>query len=295
MSVSAATTVARRRFGEAIKQERLAARPAVGGTVKQIDAARAIARRTVDRVSRFERGESWPEPWELAKLLQLYESGLEQKVRLETMLQEGRAISDAWWSEYEDEFPDSLIKFIAYEDAAERITTCGGSIIPGLLQIPAYGRAITGVLSREMLAPHTVERSVELRGMRRRILDKPEPPKVEVIFGEGALRQQVGGADAMRAQIDSLLVDAEQRGVLIRVIPFSAPATLTYVSHLLEFRGPDEHPIAVFDAMTGMSFQRRSKELLGIQSLLRSAKKLSLTHLESVELIRTVRKEMTRD
>lgn len=295
MSVSTAGIVARQRFGLALKDVRTAARNADGGPIMQTDAARAIKRRTIDRVSRMERGAVWPEPAELAALLRLYGADVETRVRLETMLREGTAISSAWWQEFEDDFPETLLQFVAYEDAATKIVTSAGNLIPGLLQSPEYAHAVTAHLAKQTVTTHLIERSVELRARRRQVLDRDNRPAVEAIIGEAALRQQVGGRAVMVAQLDALLEDASQRGVTFRVIPFDAPATTTYFFHLFEFGGADELPIAAFDAVTGMTFRKATKEVRGVKGFIEACRDLALSGEDSLEMMKTIRKEMSRD
>lgn len=294
MAVSTAGMVARQRFGEALKKVRLDARTSKGAQIKQIDAARAIKRKTIDRVSRFERGAAWPDLSELRTLLKLYSADVPTSVRLETMLEAGTAITEVWWQDFQDEFPESLIEFVAYEDSAHEITTCNPNIIPGLLQTPEYGRALTSELAKSSFNPSSVERSVELRMHRRGILVKEPRPAVEVIMGEAALRQQVGGRDVMLAQLDAIMGDATERGVSFRVIPFSANATLTYTFHMLSFGGA-ETPVAAFDAMTGMSFRKGLKEIRGLKGFLEDLRVLAVSPTDSLEMITTIRKELSRD
>jgi Domain of unknown function (DUF5753) len=292
MAVNTAGIVARQRFGEAIKSERLTSRAADGAAIKQIHAARVIKRRTVDRVSRFERGEAWPEPWELDALLKLYGSDLASKVRLETMFHEGQAVGHAWWSEYEGEFPDSLLEFIANEDAAKTVTTCAGNVLPALLQTEEYAASLTTRLAGSVLPRDTVDRSVELRRKRRGIFRKAVPTPGEFIFSEAALRQQTGGLDVMREQLDSLLDDVGSLPVTLRVVPFSAAAASVYMVHLLEFAGADEPPVVVFDTKTGMTFQRRPKAIRESKYYIEAMRQLACSPMESATLVKTIREEM---
>ncbi|MET9470494.1 MULTISPECIES: helix-turn-helix transcriptional regulator [unclassified Streptomyces] len=294
MAINTAAMFARQRFGQELKKVREATR-VNGARIKQIHVAQAMGLTRYDRYSRLERGESWPSDTEWKAIVKCLCMDLETRVRLETMRTEGMSIASAWWTEFADEFPESLIEFVAYEDAAQKITTCAGNLVPGLLQTPDYGRAVTSTLSKTTLSTHLVERSVELRSNRRRVFNKDTPPVVEAIIGEGALQQKVGGTEAMREQLDSLIADVTQHGVTIRVIPFSAPATLTYFFHMFEFGGTSENPVAAFDAMTGMSFEKRTREIRGIRALLDSSKELSLTPEESLEAIQAARKELSRD
>jgi len=292
VAVSTAGIVARQRFGAALKEARL---NAPGGPVKQIEVAHALGRRTVDRVSRLERGATWPEPRELKTLLRLFKADTETRVRLETMLAEGRAITGAWWTEFQEEFPDSLIEFVAYEDSATQIVTCAGNVIPGLLQTAEYGRTLTSAVTKTRKGGLLVDRSIELRRARRQLFEKRNPPSVEMILGEAALRQMIGGRDVMLAQFDSLITDVEQNQVTLRMVPFDANIAIAYMFHVIEFGGAHEKPVVAFDAMSGMSYRKDIKEIRGLKVLVESLRELSFSPADTLEQIKAMKKELLRD
>ncbi|MFE4665436.1 DUF5753 domain-containing protein [Streptomyces sp. NPDC056716] len=294
MAVNIATIAARERFGRDLKGVRVATL-LDGEPVGQRQVADALGHKHHDRYSRIERGATWPNAQEWDVICSFLGMDEATRARLSKKRKDGMANSKAWWTAFQGEFPASLFEFISYEDYADRVTTCAGSLVPGLLQTPDYGRAVTGRLSRRTLSEEMVERSLALRANRRRILERPDPPMVEAVIGEAALHQRVGGANVMVGQLDSLTEDIRQRNVIVRVIPFSAPAPLTYLFHLFEFNGTSEDPIAAYDGVTGMSFEKGAKEVRGIRSLLDSAKELALSSQDTLELIQTLRKEMARD
>jgi hypothetical protein len=294
MGVNTAAMVARRRFGEALKAARLKSIADDGRPVKQITVANALGRKTIDRYSRLERGEAWPDDAEWDAIARVLDMSLEDKVRLETMLREGQSISVAWWNEFEKEFAPSLIQFVAYEDAATRITTCAGLIVPGLLQTPDYGRAVTQSLASSVMTGHMVERSVQLRINRRGVFKKANPPAVEAIFSEGALLQEVGGRQVMLEQLDSLIEDNKRRNVSYRIIPFTAAATSMYMFTLFEFGGAEEKPVASFDAMAETLFRESLRETRELKGYTESLRALALSPMESLEKLKTIRKEMSR-
>lgn len=293
MSVNTSVVAVGRKFGEALQEARRAARRDDGKPVRQVDVAQALKRGTRDRYSRLERGRSFPDPdeWEIIRsVLNLDET---TRARLEALMEAGREIADTWWREFEDEFPESLLQFVAFEDAAQRITTCAANVLPSLLQTPGYARSLTSRVAGSALTPYAVERSVELRRKRRGIFNKPNPPVIEFIFSEAALRQAVGGKDVMLAQLDSLIEDGAARHVSLRVVPFKAVAPSTYMVHLLEFGGADEKPITAFDSMTGMSFQKHPREVRENRYYIEAMKNLALTHLETTAVIKKIKKEMS--
>jgi hypothetical protein len=295
VSVNTAGIVARRTFGDAMKAVRIDARTPKGVKIKQSDVSKALGRTTIDRYSRLERGAALPDEEEWPAIVKALRMDRETKVRLETLLRAAQSIEGAWWREFEDEFDESLLEFVAYEDAATKMTTCAGNVLPGILQRRPYAEALTLSLDRAVLSPHQMDRSAHLRGQRRGIFEKSHPPTVEAIIGEGALRQEVGGKGVMISQLDALIEDAEWGRVSFRIIPFTASATLTHMFTLLEFDGAGERPIVAFDAMTGMSFRKSTREIRELRSYMESLRNLGLSTLASLELLRTIRKELSRD
>ncbi|MEW1922234.1 DUF5753 domain-containing protein [Streptomyces sp. NPDC088360] len=293
MAVNTAAMAARERYGRALQEVRKAARLPNGDLVQQIDVAKALGYKSYHRVSQMERGLTWPKDTEWKVLVKVLNMDLETRVRLETMRTEGKSIADAWWTAFEGEFPESLIQFIAYEDAAHRITTCAPNVLPSLLQTEKYGRALTAGAAGSVLTADAVERSVELRRHRRGIFVKPNAPVVEFIFSEAALKQAVGGKAVMLDQLDSLIEDGSSRTISLRVVPFSAVAPAVYMVHLLEFGGADEKPITAFDSMTGMTFQKKPKEVRENRHYVEAMRKLALSNLDSIEVIKNIKKEMS--
>ncbi|WNI17649.1 DUF5753 domain-containing protein [Actinacidiphila sp. ITFR-21] len=296
MSVNTAAMVARERFAEALKAARIAARTPQGESVKQIDVARAMGRETVDRYSRLERATAWPDDAEWSIILRALHVDLETSVRLDTMRREGMAIGQGRYAEFDDEFPESLLQFVAWEDAARLVKTCSANTFPALIQCERYAEALTLAQTGSPRGDYSVTRSVELRMKRREIFEKSQPPSVEALFSEGALHQLVGGAEVMAAQLDSLIVDAK-RGVSMRIVPFGASATPVYMFHILEFNGADEKPIAAVDSMTGMTFRKVPKDAREVREFRRTYDVLrsnALSPEESLEMIITRRKELTR-
>jgi hypothetical protein len=57
---------------------------------------------------------------------------------------------------------------------------------------------------------------------RQQVLDRPEPPDLDVIVHEAALRMEFGGSAVARRQLEHLLRMSEREAVTVRVIPFKA-------------------------------------------------------------------------
>lgn len=293
MAVNTAAVAARKRFGEELQRVRESTLRE-GKRVNQSDVAKALGRTTYHRYSQIETGKSWPKDDEWDVICKFLNMDAVTRARLSTMRSEGMAVSSAWWTSFQDDFPESLIEFIAFEDAAAGITTSAVGTIPALLQTPDYARAWTQSVASSVLTPDQLERSVALRRARRTIFERPRPAALEVIVSEGVLTQEVGGRAVMLEQLDSLIDDARRHKITYRVIPQTAPATLVYPLHLLEFDGEGEDPIAVLDTMTGMLLRKSPRDVREARYYLDSMRALSNGHTESLEFIVSTRKELSR-
>jgi hypothetical protein len=294
VGVNLAAAAARTRFGKALR----AAREASAGTgkrVQQIDVARALKHKSYNRYSRLERGLSWPTDAEWPIICRALRMDDVTKAALSAMRSEGMAITEAWWGAFVEIVPESVIKYVAHEDAAASMVTCAGNVLPGILQIRGYAGALVLTFSGTVMTPYAADRSATMRSQRRKIFDKDPAPQVEAIFSEGALHQVVGGVEVMLKQLDALIADAQAGRVRFRIVPFTAPATLTYMFTLLEFSGEGEGPVVAFDQMTGMDFKDKPGEIREIRAYVDALRNVALDEVSSLELMMRRRTEIARD
>lgn len=115
------------------------------------------------------------------------------------------------------------------------------AVIPGLLQIDEYARALLrGVLPDA--SDEEVEVQASARMQRQEILDRRDPPMLWAIMDEAALRREVGGPGVMRGQAEHLLAMARRPKVKVLVVPASAGAHvgLSGAFAIAEFRDAPE-------------------------------------------------------
>jgi hypothetical protein len=95
------------------------------------------------------------------------------------------------------------------------------TVVPGLLQTPAYAGVLLSVISAFHGTPNDVEDAVAARMSRNRIVWSGNH-RFAAIVEEAVLRQQVGSGDVQAAQLAYLAEAAELPTVSLGVIPFSA-------------------------------------------------------------------------
>jgi hypothetical protein len=122
------------------------------------------------------------------------------------------------------------------------------TVVPGLLQTPAYAGALLSVISAFHGTPGDVEDAVAARMSRNRIVWSGNH-RFAAIVEEAVLRQQAGSGDVQAAQLAYLAEAAELPTVSLGVIPFSA----------------SERPVWPLEAFTVFDDERVYVELLSAQ------------------------------
>jgi transcriptional regulator with XRE-family HTH domain len=210
-----APPVRRRLVGRALRlyRERL------GYTLE--DAARLLE---CDRskISRIETGQRGIRPKELRELLTDYRAGEEQQALLVELADPRGAFG--WYRDYADVLPGPQRDYLIMEAAASKITTYEAQRIPGLLQTPAYARALTE--ADPFLADDAArDRAVEALLARQQAVLAGRRPEVRLVIGQAALHQQVGSPDVMAEQLRELAGAAADSGtVTVQVLPFESSA-----------------------------------------------------------------------
>ena len=113
-------------------------------------------------------------------------------------------------------FPKFLHSWIDNEKTATGLFYWEPVIVPGILQIEAYGRAI---LAADPDSDETVDARVAGRLERQQILSRPRPPMVSVVLAEAVLHRCVGGAEVMHDQLVYLAEIGQQPRVTVQVVP----------------------------------------------------------------------------
>ncbi len=168
------------------------------------------------KVNRLERALAVrPRVGDIRALLDLYEVGDEAiREALFTLTREAR--QRGWWTAY-GTLADNYIEF---ESAASKISSFELAVIPGLLQTPAYAAALQrGWLVRDM---KEIERLVELRMERQKILADDNPSQLWAVIDESAVVRSFGSAEAKAEQLQRLIDTERLDHVDVQILPMSA-------------------------------------------------------------------------
>lgn len=184
------------------------------------DAAR-ILECDPSKISRIETGHRGIRPKELRELLAEY--GIDPDSREALMAIAGPRIRDGWWAGFAHVLGGALTDFLAAESAATEILVYAPVQVPGLLQIAEYAQAVAAADPR--VSAEAEDASVAAVLIRQQVTLRERGTPLTVVIGEAALRQQVGGAAVLRAQLSCLSsLTADDPQVTIHVLPYAAGA-----------------------------------------------------------------------
>jgi hypothetical protein len=118
-------------------------------------------------------------------------------------------------------FPKFIHSWIDNEKTATGLFYWEPILVPGILQIEAYARAI---LTHELNSQESLDARVAARLERQQILSGPQSPMVSVVLAEKVLHGGIGSAEVMRDQLTYLTEVSRQPKVTIQVIPATVGA-----------------------------------------------------------------------
>ncbi|MEU9186116.1 helix-turn-helix transcriptional regulator [Streptomyces sp. NPDC048484] len=206
-------------------------------------------------------------------------------------LDRDRRKAKGWWQHTPQ--AGAMAEYIAMEDVATGVRAWQQALIPGLLQTPEYTRAI--VVSEGLWNdPDEIEGIVDVRMKRQDRLSGPEPLRFYAVIGEGALRQQVGGPEVMRAQLQHLLKTAQLPNVRIQVLPFRAGghACVGGSFNILSFAETDAVDVVHVDSIAATVWVENDTESATYTSFFERTARLSLAPKDSLRLIESISEDM---
>lgn len=160
-------------------------------------------------------------------------------------------------------------------------------LIPGMLQIGDYARAVMGD------APGADTR-VAMRLARADILTRRDPVQLVALLGEESLRQPIADPEVMAAQLTHLLDMAKKPAVTIQIIPARTGWHSGMISpfELIEFE--QATPIVHLEHHHASAFLFEDDDVAAYQDLAqRLREEVAMSPKGSVELIAKVIKETT--
>ncbi|WP_374199275.1 DUF5753 domain-containing protein [Streptomyces sp. ISL-44] len=172
------------------------------------------------KISLMENGRRLIKPRDVRDLCGLY--GVQDWRLVDQLMQLARESGQqGWWNAYGD-IPYGA--YIGLEAEAAAIRCYEPLVIPGLLQTPAYARAvIAGTIPQATAEQAATRLRVRLRRQHR--LSAPgNPLRLWAVLDESALRRLVGSREVMREQLEHLTRLGAQPHITMQVLPHDTGA-----------------------------------------------------------------------
>jgi transcriptional regulator with XRE-family HTH domain len=212
------------------------------------------------RISRMETGRISVRPGDVRELLEVYGVTGAEADSVVQLAREARR--KGWWHSYSRVLPHWFEPYVGLESEAAALRDFQPLVVPGLLQTEDYARA---VLRGAPLAGRSTEidRLVDLRMERQKILRQEGPPGVWVVLSESVLRAHVGGPAVMRAQLERLAEVAGRPNITLQVLPLTTAAHVQPISPftVLEFPDAADPAVVYLEHLTGSLFLDNEDEV----------------------------------
>jgi transcriptional regulator with XRE-family HTH domain len=199
------------------------------------------------KLSRIENGLARVKRPDLDAFMDLYGVVEPHRSELIALAEESRQAD--LLEEFEGELPEGHARFLAAEQEAEAISSWEPQVVPGLLQVENYTRALLRLWPALFARPPAgIERRVETRLLRQNVLSKTPPLELSFVIDESVLLRGFAAAPVMRDQLAHLVEMSEQPNIELRVLPLGAsPASGT--SAFVYFRFPPIHGVPAPDTV----------------------------------------------
>ncbi|ROO88748.1 helix-turn-helix protein [Actinocorallia herbida] len=287
MSVRPSPTVRSKRLARELRRLREEA----GQTIEQV-CSRAGNGWSPSTLARWEVGDRRIQPADLKSLLGVYQVDDETAEVLLNLSREAR--QRGWWQAYGDVLPSEYSTYIGLETEANVLLSYQQQLVAGIVQTERYARAVIRAARPDDDAA-SIERRVELRMDRQRVLAGDDPLRPWIILDEGAVRRMVGGPDVMAEQLDWLAEVADRPGIHVQVMPYSAGEHAAMASSfvVLAFNDPDPDVVYI-DAGTSALFVEEPAEVGTYRLTFDHLRASALSPIESTRLLRALAKEMRK-
>ncbi|WP_307815660.1 helix-turn-helix transcriptional regulator [Streptomyces sp. 7-21] len=200
---------------------------------------------------------------------------------------------DGWWAGH-TAVPAWLDPLMSFEDWATYEHVFANSLVPGLLQTPAYAKA-TQQAAEVRSSAQEIEQWVEQRLRRQAVLQRERSFHLWAVLDEAVLRRIVGDATVMAEQLEHLMEASEKPNVEVQVMPFSAGATAAGAGHFLVVGRDDRQMRVVYVELRRRGLYLDDEEDVSAYALafdyLRSQARDAKT---SIELLHSIRREYLR-
>ncbi|MEH0423185.1 helix-turn-helix domain-containing protein [Streptomyces sp. B21-083] len=287
---STSTVLGRRLGGELVKLRTTAG-------LTQTHAAKALTASTT-KVAKMEGG--WvpirdPDIRALCELYAVHDPGTVGRLLELARLDRERRKAKGWWDDYA--MLGTMQEYVTLENAATSIKAWQPAFIPGLLQTPAYVRALRATPANAASVAHRNDPDEEFIASRlarqQRLIDDA-PLALHAVLYEAVLRNFPGGAETARGQLDHLAQIADRQNITIQIFPFrnGTHQGLNGSFNIISFAEPGAMDVAYSEAAFRHTWVEGGEGAAGYDDLFELIAARALDARESLSFLRNLRKEL---
>jgi len=246
------------------------------------------------KLSRIERGLTTVKISDVVELMDLYGVTEPHRAELLALAEESRESGPI--EQLRGDLPEGHTDFLRAESEAQAMWTWEPQVVPGLLQIADYTRALLQLWPATFARPAAeIERRVETSRLRQRILDSTPQLDLSVVVDESVLLRRFGNATTMRNQLAHLAEVSEHPNVDLRVLALDGHQVIG-TGAFVYFRFPRVHGVALADTVAlehlhGTTFVTSESEVNTYEVVFRTLLRSALDQQESRDLLRKVERE----
>jgi transcriptional regulator with XRE-family HTH domain len=262
-----------------------------GREITTEQAAEAI-RGSHSKISRMEHGRVGFKDRDVVDLLTLY--GVTDPADRESLLNLAReAGNPGWWHDFGDLLPHWFEPYISLEAAASVIRNYEVQFVPGLLQSPAYAREVIQ-LGHPTISADELNRRVDLRMGRKRLLSRTAAPRLWAALDEAVLRRPMGDTSVMREQVDHLLEMTAHPNVTLQIVPFNVGGHSAAGGpfSILRFAEPELSDVVYLEQLTSALYIDKSVEVDRYLEVMERLCVQAETAPDSIKLLEKIRDEL---
>ncbi|RKR88422.1 helix-turn-helix protein [Micromonospora pisi] len=191
------------------------------------------------KVQRIEAGQVAVSTTDLRAMLDLY--GVHDQEARSQLEISARKVRRQPWGTYRDVLTPQERTYLGGEGSATRLRHYAPLLLPDLLRTEAYAWAAITSFTIGPPDHRLMRRKLEVVLARQEILDRNDPPHLQIVLDEAALHRPIAGTDgvtATRAQMARLRDLARRDNISLQVLPMRAGL-------------PIDEPITVLDLPNG--------------------------------------------
>lgn len=247
------------------------------------------------RISGIENCHVYPEQQELGRILDALAVVDPRRTTILAVATDAR--HRGWWEKIAQKIGPRQALYADLEAGASHICEYQLTLIPGLLQIPAFTSARAHADRPIYPDGFDPEEAVKARTSRQGILHRDNAPTYEVVVDELAVRRFAASSEVVREQLDHLaFLGNEHPHIKIRVLPFTARIADHLVPRsafsVYRYPDPDDPAIVAVDTITSDLVLTDIHQVSHYRRLYQHLRDAALTPTQSLDFLAMVAQEL---